>query len=82
MKKILRKVGAPDNSIVALNPSGAHPSATCRIGDVVDTKLETSLANLYCCDASVVPSALGLPVVWSVVALGKRLARHLDKTLM
>ena len=81
MKKILRKVGAPDNSIVELNPSGAHPSATCRIGDIVDTKLETSIANLYCCDASVVPSALGLPVVWTVVALGKRLAKHLDAQL-
>jgi choline dehydrogenase-like flavoprotein len=81
MKKVLRKVGAGDDSIVELNPSGAHPSATCRIGDVVDTKLETSIANLYCCDASVVPKALGLPVVWTVVALGKRLAKHLERTL-
>jgi choline dehydrogenase-like flavoprotein len=80
MKKILRKVGASDDSIVELNPSGAHPSATCRIGDVVDTKLETSIASLYCCDASVVPKALGLPVVWTVVALGKRLAKHLEST--
>ncbi|MCK7466697.1 MAG: GMC oxidoreductase [Desulfosudis oleivorans] len=80
MKKILRKVGASDDSIVELNPSGAHPSATCRMGDVVDTKLETSIASLYCCDASVVPKALGLPVVWTVVALGKRLAKHLEST--
>ena len=82
MKKVLRKVGASDESIIELNPSGAHPSATCRIGDVVDTKLETSIANLYCCDASVVPAALGLPVVWTVVALGKRLGKHLERTLM
>ncbi|MGC9324110.1 MAG: GMC family oxidoreductase N-terminal domain-containing protein [Desulfomonilia bacterium] len=82
MKKVLRKVGARDESIVELNPSGAHPSATCRIGGVVDTRLETSITHLYCCDASVVPSALGLPVVWTVVALGKRLAKHLESTLM
>jgi choline dehydrogenase-like flavoprotein len=80
MKKVLRKVGASDESIVELNPSGAHPSATCRIGDVVDTNLETPITNLYCCDASVIPAALGLPVVWTVVALGKRLAKHLERT--
>ena len=80
MKKILRKLGASDDSMVELNPSGAHPSATCRIGDVVDTNLETSIKNLYCCDASVLPSSIGLPVVWTVVSLGKRLSKHLDKT--
>jgi len=31
-----------------------------------------------CCDAGVMPSALGLPVMWTVVALGKRLGKHLD----
>lgn len=82
MKKVLRKVGAADDSIVELNPSGAHPSATCRIGEVVDTKLETPISNLYCCDASVVPAALGLPMVWTIVALGKRLGKHLESTMI
>ncbi|HDP25353.1 MAG TPA: GMC family oxidoreductase [Deltaproteobacteria bacterium] len=82
MKRVLRKVGVSEASIVELNPSGAHPCATCRIGDVVDTKLETSIKNLYCCDASVVPASLGLPVVWTIVALGKRLAKHLETTMM
>jgi choline dehydrogenase-like flavoprotein len=43
----------------------------------VDTNLETKFRNLYCCDASVMPAALGLPVVWTVAALGKRLAHRL-----
>ena len=78
IKKILVKAGADESSILALKPSGAHPSSTCRIGDVVDTNLETSIKNLYCCDASVFPSSLGLPVVWTAASLGKRLAKHLD----
>ena len=81
IKSILKKAGAEERSIVALKPSGAHPSATCRIGEVVDRNLETPIQNLFCCDASVFPSALGTPVVWTVVSLGKRLARHLDARL-
>jgi len=81
MKKILRKVGCPDDSIKVLNPEGAHPSATCRIGDIVDTNLETEIKNLYVCSASVVPEALGLPMVWTVASLGKKLSKHLEKTL-
>ncbi len=50
----------------------------CRIGEVVDSNLETDIKNLYCCDASVFPSSLGLPVVWTAVSLGKRLAKHID----
>lgn len=78
---MLKKAGAKDSSIIALRPSGAHPSASCRIGEVVDTNLETKFQNLYCCDASVMPVALGLPVVWTVASLGKRLAKHLDKRI-
>ena len=77
IKRILKKAGADEDSIVALKPSGAHPSATCRIGHVVDQNLQTRIERLYCCDASVFPSSLGLPVVWTVVSLGKRLAKHL-----
>ncbi|MGC9324116.1 MAG: GMC family oxidoreductase N-terminal domain-containing protein [Desulfomonilia bacterium] len=81
IKKVLKKAGAPEDSILAFNPSGAHPSSSCRIGVVVNTDLETQIENLYCCDASVLPSSLGLPVVWTAVSLGKRLAKHLDETL-
>lgn len=81
IKKILIKAGAKETSIAALPPTGAHPSATCRIGEVVDTNLETEIPGLYCCDASVFPASLGLPVVWTVASLGKRLAGHLEKAL-
>jgi len=81
IKKVLKQAGAKEESILALKPSGAHPSASCRIGEVVDSNLETKFKNLYCCDASVLPAALGLPVVWTIAALGKRLAGHLNEKL-
>jgi len=81
IKKVFRQAGAKDASLLALNAQGAHPSATCRIGDVVDSNLETEIKNLYCCDASVFPSSLGLPTIWTIVSLGKRLGRYLDARL-
>ncbi len=81
IRQILREAGARDDSIITLKPSGAHPSATCRIGEVVDANLETRISHLYCCDASVLPSALGAPLVWTLAALGKRLAKHLERRL-
>jgi len=81
IRKVLKKLGAPDHSIIELPPIGAHPSATCRIGVVVDKNLETRIKNLFVCDSSVFPRALGLPVVWTVASLGKRLAAHLNERL-
>jgi choline dehydrogenase-like flavoprotein len=81
IRRILKKLGAPDHSIIELPPIGAHPSATCRIGVVVDGNLETRIQNLFVCDSSVFPTSLGLPVVWTVVSLGKRLAKHLNRRL-
>lgn len=81
IKKVLKQAGAKEENIVVLRPSGAHPSASCRIGEVVDKNLETRFRNLYCCDASVMPTALGLPIVWTVASLGKRLANHLNERL-
>ena len=81
IKKVFKRAGADMNSVLSLPTCGAHPSASCRIGEVVDTSLKTRLDNLYCCDASVVPESLGLPVVWTAVALGKRLSKHLDQQL-
>jgi choline dehydrogenase-like flavoprotein len=81
IKKIFKRAGAKDSSIVEVMPLGAHPSCSCRIGEVLDSNLETKIKNLYCCDASVLPSALGAPVVWTLAALGKRLAKHLDERL-
>lgn len=81
IRRIFRAAGARSDSIFALPPQGAHPSACCRIGEVVDRNLATPISHLYCCDASVFPSALGLPTVWTIVALAHRLAGHLHRQL-
>lgn len=78
IKRVLKKVGCREDSIYVSEPMGAHPSASCRIGEVVDSNLETEIKNLFCCDSSVFPEALGLPVVWTAVSLGKRLAKYLN----
>ena len=55
----------------------AHPGGTAKIGEIVDRNLQTRFDNLYVCDCSVLPNAWGLPPTFTLVALGKRLARHL-----
>ncbi len=58
----------------------AHPGGTVKINELVDTDLKTEFENLYVCDCSVMPEAWGLPPTFSLIALGKRLARHLTGT--
>jgi len=55
----------------------AHPGGTVKVGDVVDADLQTQYDNLYVCDCSVIPEAWGLPPTFTLLALGKRLAKHL-----
>jgi len=54
-----------------------HPGGTVKIGDLVDGNLKTELNNLYVCDCSVIPQSWGLPPTLTLIALGKRLGRHL-----
>lgn len=54
-----------------------HPGGTAKIGDIVDSNLETEVRNLYVCDCSVIPEAWGLPPVLTLLAFGRRLAGHL-----
>jgi choline dehydrogenase-like flavoprotein len=75
--EILRALGCPGNKIVVGEVKGAHPSGTCRIGPVLSDDLETEIANLYVCDASVFPEALDRPTVMTILAFGKRLGRHI-----
>ncbi len=76
-RKVLIEAGCDPNSIWVTKVRGAHPGGTCRIGEVVDTDLQTEIKNLYVCDASVIPDSLAAPVILTLVALGKRLVDHL-----
>jgi choline dehydrogenase-like flavoprotein len=57
----------------------AHPGGSVRIGAGVNAQLQTPTANLYVCDASVIPEAWGLPPTVSLLCLGKTLAAQLAR---
>ena len=74
-KKILENMGA--KSIYNSWLLAAHPGGTVKIGEHLDTNLQTKIENLYVCDCSVIPREWGLPPTFTILALGKRLAKHL-----
>jgi hypothetical protein len=76
-RAILVEAGCREGSLFMTPLRGTHPSATVRIGDAVDTDLQTRIEGLYVCDASVFPEALGRPTVLTIIALARRLARRL-----
>ena len=76
-RQILVKAGCDPDSIFLSRLRGTHPSATVRLGEMVGQDLETSVKNLYVCDASVFPEALGQPTVLTIIAFAKRLSEHL-----
>ena len=79
--KVLVKAGCDPNDIHHSGFVLGHPSGTVKVGHLLDTNLETSVKNLYCCDTSVFPEAPGRPPALTVVILGKRLAKHLQTTI-
>lgn len=78
---ILVKAGADIESISSTHVRGAHLIASARIGDVVDTNLETEIENLYVADGSVLPEAPGLPPIYTILALSRRLGQYLSKKI-
>lgn len=78
-RKILLQAGAREESIFTTPLRGTHPSGTVRIGTLVDENLQTEAQGLYVCDASVFPEALARPTVLTIIGLGKRLAKHLNR---
>ena len=78
---ILVKAGADIESISSTHVRGAHLIASARIGDIVDSNLETEIKNLYVADGSVLPKAPGLPPIYTILALSRRLGQYLRDNL-
>ena len=74
-RKILENMGAKD--IYSSWLLAAHPGGTVKLGKHLDKDLQTEIKNLYVCDCSVMPEELGLPPTFTLLSLGKRLAKHL-----
>jgi len=76
-REILARAGA--RHIHRSGYLAAHPGGTVKVDELVDRNLQTAVENLYVCDCSVIPAAWGLPPTFTLIALGKRLARHLAR---
>lgn len=75
--RLLEQAGAEPQSIFNGPVESGHPCCTAGIGRVVDKNQETEIPGMYLADASVFPSPLGLPPILTIVAMSKRLSRHL-----
>ncbi len=75
---ILTHAGVEPKTLVSTYARGAHPGGTAAIGDVVDKNLETEIKGLYVADASIFPEAPGAPPVLTILALAKRLGKHIS----
>lgn len=74
-KRIMLNAGAED--IYSTVWTSAHPGGTVRIGELLNSNLETEYKNLYACDCSVIPFPWGLPPTLTILALARRLAKNL-----
>ena len=81
-RRILVKAGCDPDTIFLSRLRGTHPSATVRLGEMVDGDLQTAVRNLYVCDASVFPEALGQPTVLTIISFAKRLSDHLLRGIL
>lgn len=72
-KNILQNANA--KNIFKSHHFAAHPGGSAKIGEVVDTDLQTNIPGLFICDASVIPEPWGLPPTYTLLCLGKRLAK-------
>ncbi|MDR1819754.1 MAG: FAD-dependent oxidoreductase [Methanobrevibacter sp.] len=78
---VLVGAGVDPNTITSTHLRGAHPGGTAAIGDIVDNNLKTEYEGLYVSDASVIPEAPGAPPIIAILALSKRLSKHLINNL-
>ncbi len=74
---ILREAGAEQT--YRTHHFAAHQGGSAKIGEVVDSNLQTEIQGLYACDASVIPESWGLPPTYTLICLAKRLATYLNK---
>ena len=78
---ILVEAGADIESLCSTHVRGAHLISSARIGDVVDSNLESNIKNLFVADGSVLPEAPGLPPIYTILALFRRLGQYLADKL-
>ena len=73
----LMKAGVKRENMFVNKPLGGHPGGTVRLGTHLDTNCRTEITNCYCVDNSIIPEPWGQPPTVTLVAMAKRLAKHL-----
>jgi len=76
-EEILLKAGVKRDDLVRTGVLAAHPGGTLRIGDLLDKDCQPQIQNCYCMDTTIIPEPWGLPPTVTVVAMARRLAKHL-----
>jgi len=76
-ENILLKAGVKKDNLVKTAVIASHPGGTVRIGALLDHNCQTPIEGCYCLDTTIIPEPWGLPPTVTVVAMGKRLAKHL-----
>ena len=76
-RSVLAQAGA--RKVFSSHHFAAHPGGSVRIGAGVDSDLRGAAAQLYVCDASVIPGPWGLPPTLTLLCLGARLGQHLQR---
>lgn len=79
-EEILIQAGIDRDKLVKTSVVASHPGGTVRIGELLDKNCQTEIQNCYCMDTTVIPEPWGLPPTVTVVAMAKRLAKHLTAT--
>lgn len=78
-QRIMLNAGA--KNIIRSDVSGAHVGGLMRIGEHLDASLQTEIANLHACDCSVLPESVRGAPVFTLVCVGKYLAKRLAALL-
>jgi choline dehydrogenase-like flavoprotein len=78
-RQILLQMGAKDEDIFLGTLNAGHPGGMLPLTQAEAETLHSPLLpdNLYVCDATLLPQALGLPPMLTIMALAKRIAKRL-----
>ena len=80
-RDILMQMGAKENDIFLGTLNAGHPGGMLPLTPAEADTLHSPLLpdNLYVCDATILPQALGLPPMLTIMALAKRIVKTLQE---
>lgn len=82
-REILMRLGAKQQDIFLGTLNAGHPGGMLPLTTAEADTLHSPLLpdNLYVCDATILPQSLGLPPILTIMAMAKRIAKNIKKTI-